>query len=213
MSTSPDQALGAGPGGAGAPEAPRPGLRERKKAKTKATIREQAMRLFREQGYDATTVEQIADAAEVSPSTFFRYFPTKEDVVLQDDMELLWAEALRAQPPDLSPVAALRAAVRDAFSGLSPDDLARLRESADLTLNVPAIRARSLDEFSSTIETISVMVGERAGRAPDDPAVRTLAGAVLGIAMSSWFGADGSLDKFAAQFERALEMLEAGLPL
>src|SRR5215475_11617890 len=67
------------------PAGPRPGLRERKKARTRAAIREHAFRLFRAQGYDATTVEQIAEAAEVSPSTFFRYFPTKEDVVGQDD--------------------------------------------------------------------------------------------------------------------------------
>ena len=60
-----------------APATDRPGLRERKKARTRAAIREHALRLFREQGYYATTVEQIAEAAEVSPSTFFRYFPTK----------------------------------------------------------------------------------------------------------------------------------------
>jgi AcrR family transcriptional regulator len=53
------------------------GLRERKKAKTRATIRTEAFRLFRQQGFQATTVEQVAAAAEVSPATFFRYFPTK----------------------------------------------------------------------------------------------------------------------------------------
>ncbi|HSR85204.1 MAG TPA: TetR family transcriptional regulator, partial [Streptosporangiaceae bacterium] len=86
------------------------GLRERKKARTRASIREQALRLFREQGYDATTIEQIAAAAEVSPATFFRYFPTKEDVVLQDDFDVVTLEALQAQPLDLSPIAAFRGA-------------------------------------------------------------------------------------------------------
>ena len=80
----------------------RPSLRERKKARTRAAIREHALRLIRAQGYDATTVEQIAEAAEVSPSTFFRYFPTKEDVVLQDDMELLWMDVFLGQPSDMA---------------------------------------------------------------------------------------------------------------
>jgi AcrR family transcriptional regulator len=60
------------------------GLRERKKAKTRAAIQAHALRLFAKQGYDETTIDQIADAAEVSQSTFFGYFPTKEDVVLHD---------------------------------------------------------------------------------------------------------------------------------
>src|SRR5450432_790363 len=90
-------------------EAGRPaGLRERKKARTRAAIREHALRLFREQGYPATTVEQIAAAAEVSPATFFRYFPTKEDVVLQDDFDIVTLAALEAQPAGLSPIAAFR---------------------------------------------------------------------------------------------------------
>src|ERR1700759_1478585 len=94
------------------------GLRERKKARTRATIREEALRLFREQGYYATTVEQIAAAAEVSPSTFFRYFPTKEDVVLQDDMEPLLAEAIKHQPPELGVVAAVRSSLRTVIGDL-----------------------------------------------------------------------------------------------
>src|SRR5215831_2993472 len=91
------------------------GLRERKKAKTRAAIQEHALRLIREQGYQATTVEQIAAAAEVSPSTFFRYFPTKEDVVTYDALDPMFLEALRAQPPDLRPIQAIRAAFHEVF--------------------------------------------------------------------------------------------------
>src|SRR3989440_9766897 len=60
---------------------PKLGLRERKKRRTRETIVAVATKLFVEQGYEATTTAQIADAAEVSPSTFFKYFPTKADVV------------------------------------------------------------------------------------------------------------------------------------
>src|SRR5260370_38553843 len=110
------------------------GLRERKKAKTRAAIREHAVRLFREQGYHAPTVEQIAAAAEVSPSTFFRYFPTKEDVVLQDDMDTRMVEALERQPAGLGPLVAVRAAVQEAFASYTTADLDLFSENAALTV-------------------------------------------------------------------------------
>jgi AcrR family transcriptional regulator len=194
-------------------KATRTGLRERKKAATRAAIRQHALRLFREQGYDATTVEQIAEAAEVSRSTFFRYFPTKEDVVLQDDMDLLWTEAVRAQPPELSPMAALRSAMQDLFARMTPAELEQMRETAELTMSVPAVRARSLDELARTIGIIARLAGERAGRDPGDIEVRTFAGAVLGIAMAAWFATSGDLEKYMPEFERAIALLEAGLPL
>src|ERR687897_2381320 len=95
---------------------PKAGLRERKKARTRAEIQRQALRLFRERGYEATTVARIAEAAEVSESTFFRYFPTKEDVVLWDEFDPLIFEAFRERPPELSPVRALRGAIREAMT-------------------------------------------------------------------------------------------------
>src|SRR5215211_6653518 len=97
----------------GRPEA---GLRERKKARTRADIQRQALRLFRERGYEATTVSQIAEAAEVSESTFYRYFPAKEDVVFWDELDPLVFEALRAQPAELSTIRALRNAIRDVLA-------------------------------------------------------------------------------------------------
>jgi AcrR family transcriptional regulator len=190
-----------------------PGLWERKKARTRAAIREHAFRLFHEQGYDATTVEQIAEAAEVSPSTFFRYFPTKEDVIVQDNMELRWIDALRAQPPDMPPIAALRASLHAAFASLTADDLAKIRESTDLALSVPAIRARMLDDFARTIQVMGVAIAERTGRSPDDFEVRTLVGAALGVAMSFWVTAHGDMERFMTQYARGLELLLTVLPL
>src|SRR6202043_2279418 len=131
------------------------GLRERKKARTRASLREHALRLFREQGYQATTVEQIAEAAEVSPATFYRYFPTKEDVVLQDDFDVLAMDALKAQPAGLGPIAAVRAAMAEMLASLTPEDLDRFRESTELTLAIPEVRARAGDGFSRTIQVMA----------------------------------------------------------
>ena len=90
------------------------GLRERKKAKTREALHDAAMGLFSRQGFDRTTVEEIAAACEVSPRTFFRYFPTKEDVLFGDSGERSAAlvETLAAQPLDLAPLAAIHAAMR-----------------------------------------------------------------------------------------------------
>jgi AcrR family transcriptional regulator len=198
-----------------APAADRPvGLRERKKARTRAAIREHALRLFREQGYHETTVEQIAEAAEVSPSTFFRYFPTKEDVVLQDDFDVLGTEAFEAQPAALSPVAAFRAAAAQMLATLTPEELARFRETTELALTVPEVRARAMDEFARTIDEIAAAVARRTGRAPDDFAVRNVAGAVIGVIMAAtmpW--AEAPSDDMFERIDAALAHLDAGLPL
>ena len=192
---------------------PRPGLRERKKARTRAAIREHALRLFREQGYDNTTVEQIAEAAEVSPSTFFRYFPTKEDVVLQDDMDLLWMDVYRAQPPDLGPIAAMRTSVRTAFASLGEAELGELREAMALATAVPAVQARMLEELARTTQHIAEAVAERYGKAAGDFEVQVLAGAVVGVAMAAWFDQPGDLEGFGDRFEHGLALLESGLPV
>ena len=70
------------------------GLRDRKKIQTREAIRREAMRLIAVNGNANTTVEQIAEAAEVSPSTFFRYFPSKEMVLMANDLDLVTVEAL-----------------------------------------------------------------------------------------------------------------------
>ena len=137
------------------------GLRERKKARTRASIREHALRLFREQTYQGTTVEQIAAAAEVSPSTFFRYFPTKEDIVLRDDMDTRMIEALERQPAGLGPLSAVRAAIREVFTSYTQADLDLLGETTALTMTVPEIRARAMNEFARSISAIGEALAKR----------------------------------------------------
>jgi AcrR family transcriptional regulator len=194
---------------------PRPalGLRERKKAKTRAAIQEHALRLFRQQGYTATTVEQIAAAAEISPSTFFRYFPTKEDVVLTDDYDPLLAEAFAAQPPGLSPIQAVRGAMGTAFGAIPAAELAQVRERLVLIQTVPELRAATLDNLVQTMRLMAELVAKRVGRNPDDFAVRTFAGALLGVWLSVIFGwADDPDVDLAGGLDAAMAHLQAGLP-
>ena len=194
------------------------GLRERKKARTRATIREEALRLFREQGYHATTVEQIAAAAEVSPSTFFRYFPAKEDVVLQDEMEPALADALEQQPPELGVVAAIRAAFRVVLGGMDQQQWDRMRQQAELAMTTPEVRARAMDDFARTITMMAEVVARRTGLAPDDLRVRVASGAIFGAILSATAPWDEYHDEFinAGLFQRiddALGVLEEGLRL
>ena len=198
-----------------AADGPKPcGLRERKKARTRVAIRQHALRLFREQGYAATTVEQIAEAAEVSPSTFFRYFPTKEDVVLRDDFDPMAIERFEAQPPDLSPIAALRAAMRETFADAPAGQIEQWQELNKLTTSIPELRARALDEFMRSVKMVTDLMAKRLGRDPDDLAVRTLAGAIIGVGISVMIRTqDDPLANTIELMDAGLALLEAGLPL
>lgn len=194
----------------------RPGLRERKKARTRAAIQEHALRLFRARGYAETTVDEIAEAAEVSQSTFFRYFPTKEDVVVHDALDPLLIAAYRRQPPELSPIAALREALRSARVELPPEVWERERERHALVNQVPELRARMFGDSARAVEMLAGALAERSGRSPADFAVRTLAGALVGIALSTLLDlgdADKSGEDYFDTFDRALALVEAGLPL
>jgi AcrR family transcriptional regulator len=190
------------------------GLRERKKARTRATIQACALRLFRERGYDATTIEQIIAAADVSETTLFRYFPTKEDLVLDDDYDPRLIEAFRAQPPHLAPVQALRAAFAAAFDGMTTQQRADQRERVALVLAVPRLRAAMLDQISQAMGLIASAMAERAGRGPDDLAVRTVAGAIVGAAASlAGVIADDPDADIASLIDQAIARVEPGLAL
>jgi len=200
---------------------PSDSLRERKKAKTRAALQQHALRLFREQGYEATTVEQIAAAAEVSPSTFFRYFATKEDCVIYDALDPLIFPAFAAQPPALSPMQALRAAVHEVFTSIPADEAESQRERARLAFSVPELRMRMLDQQIQSIVPFIHAVAKRVGRDADDIAVRTFVGAVLGATLvleldlvkDPTVDVTRLIDKALAQLDASLPSMGAKLPL
>ncbi|GAA2073826.1 TetR family transcriptional regulator [Streptomyces albiaxialis] len=194
------------------------GLRERKKIQTSQAIRHAAYRLFEEQGYDATPVDQIAEEAEVSPSTVFRYFPTKEDIVLTDEYDPMIEETLRARPASEPPVAALREALSDSLARVFDKDATETWQRIRLIREVPALRARMSEQSAETCRLLARALAERADRPVDDLEVRIVTGAMLGAlteAMFSWIDSGGSktLTDLERLVARALNVLERGLTL
>ena len=187
MSTEPDQ-----------PRTSRPAsLRARKKARTRAALIAAALDLFDRQGYEATTIDDIAAAADVSPRTFFRYFATKEEVALGDDLGPEIVELLAARPPGEPILESLRHVVAGSLALLSEADsdalLARLR----IVYRTPSLRARRW-EFQLEMGRITgaMLAGQR-GLPADDLGSRVAAGAALTtieVAMDHWQAHDGRQD-------------------
>jgi AcrR family transcriptional regulator len=150
----------------------------------------------------------------VSESTFFRYFPTKEAVVVWDDFDPRIIEAFRAQPAEVNPIGALRTAIHEVLSRLSEQEQSELRERMALMLSVPPLRAVLLDQIDGPFRLIAQVVAERTGRPVDDPAVRALAGAVVGVGLSAMFAtADDPTADVVTLADEALAHLEAGFAL
>ncbi|AKZ57837.1 Transcriptional regulator, TetR family [Streptomyces ambofaciens ATCC 23877] len=195
-------------------DGPRPGLRERKKTRTRQAIRAAAYGLIRERGYEATTIEQIADRAEVSPSTVFRYFPVKEDIVLTDAYDPVMAAELAARPGDEPWPAALRHALRKAMElGVGEEaELTRLRTR--LLAEVPAVRSRMLERMSVTGRLLGRALADRTGLDPQGLEVRVLSMSLAGglMEVTRYWAEHGHEEDLAVLVERALDVLEHGLP-
>ena len=159
---------------------PHLGLRERKKLKLQRTIRDEALRLFEAQGYEQTTVEQIAEAAETSTTTFYRYFPTKEDVVFDDDYDPLIEAVAAGRPRDESPAATIKAAISAVVAAGQTErdhNLARLR----LIATIPALDARLAANERKTTALLTRILAERTGRPSDDYQLVLVAAAVVAV--------------------------------
>ncbi len=191
-----------------------PGLRERKKLKTRTAIQREAMRLFQERGFQATTIDEIADAVEISPSTFFNYFATKEDVVMQDDLDPLIMAAFNAQPPKLGPITALRNAMTSVFAELPPEQDTLMRQRMTLIAADSELRAAMFNQFAGLVDEVARVLALRTGRSSADFALRNLAGALMGVFMSAVLtAADDPQTDLVRLIDQAMAHLEAGLPL
>ena len=185
------------------------GLRDRKKIQTRDAIRREAMRLIQENGYANTTVEQIAEAAEVSPSTFFRHFPSKEMVLMANDLDLVTIKALEQQPADMPSLQAFRRALEITMATLSEDDWRFERARLRMVLSIPELKSAQFDEYRHTVAMLSEADCRRTGREPDDFEVRVFVGALAGGLMAVLDHAPGVPERMY----RALDFMEAGMPL
>jgi AcrR family transcriptional regulator len=187
-------------------------LRERKRTRTRLMIQTEALRLFRERGYAETTVEQIADAAAISPRTFFRYFPSKEDVVMWDEYDDPVAlDLLEQRPPDEPLVETLLAVIRQTLAGLHQHDPARLLARVQLMYGVPELRARFVEAQTDGIHEVAQLLGRERELPADDLSVAVVGSALLGavsVALDRWQKDEGRSDLLAL-LDRATDALGA----
>jgi TetR/AcrR family transcriptional regulator, regulator of mycofactocin system len=194
------------------------GRRERKKAATRQALADAAIRLFALRGFDATTIDEIAAVVDVSPRTFHRHFPRKEDVVFADNDRRVarLRAALAARPDDQPLLESIRDAVLEVLDELaSRREIERTRSS--LIASTPALRAHNLRYQDEWAQTIADHVARREGLAADDPwaaLVGRCTLAVLAVSRPAWID-DPTGDMHAAVGEAfaLLRRLGAEVPM
>ena len=190
------------------------GRRERKKLETRRSLRDNALRLFAERGFEKTTIEDITEAADVAQRTFFLHFASKEDVLLADARERgeAFAAALAAQPDGETPLEAVRGALH-ALMGGDQIDREELMLRARLMDEAPSVLARNLEQYTTFEQLISDDSAARLGRHPREDLFPTLLGAsvmtALRVAISVWYrrGGTGSVEDI---LDQALEQVSVG---
>ena len=200
-----------------APSRPVPvGLRERKKEQTRRALEDAALDLFERQGFDRTTVEEIAAACDVSPRTFFRYFATKDQVLFGDDGEFTdMLTDLEHRPVDEPPLRSVRAAV-DAKIESFADERERLVKRARILAETPSLQFHGPHEHVGKIEAVVDALARRDAAAGVQPRVLELrlgvgvGFAAIRAALDTWI-ADGATGDLFAMVDEAFDRVETGL--
>ena len=159
----------------------------RRRATSHADLEQAAFTLFAAQGFDATTVDEIAAAAGIGRRTFFRYFPSKNDIpwgAFEHELERMRVR-LKACPPEVPLMDAIRVALID-FNRVAPAQVPLHRRRMELILRVPTLLAHSTLRFTAWREVVAEFAAERTGRRADDLAPQAIAHAVLGVAIAAY---------------------------
>ena len=159
----------------------------RRRATSRAELEQAAFALFAVQGFDATTVDEIAAAAGIGRRTFFRYFPSKNDIpwgAFEVELERMRVR-LKACPPEIPLADAIRVALID-FNRVAPAQVPLHRRRMELILRVPTLLAHSTLRFTAWREVVAEFVAERTGGRQDDLAPQAIAHAVLGVAIAAY---------------------------
>lgn len=199
----------------GNPPGRRPGLREQHKQRTRTAIREEALRLISEHGYAKTTVEQIAEAAGVSHTTFFRYFPTKEQVIVGGaHLEAQMRAIMATMPPGLGHFDLIRRFFTELDRVSADDPWIGNPLRRQLIGSEPLLQKTFQSESDRLISGMRQLIADHLARDADDFALGVFLDAVAGVAFR--IAAEADENRTQPQLEttlRAIDLLERGLPL
>jgi len=188
------------------------GLRERKRIAAMHRIQAVALDLFDAEGFDAVTIEEIARLADVSPSSVYRYFGTKEQLVLWDEWDPRMPELLLADAAGTGPLEAVRRAMAGVLEGLGEDDEEQIRRRVRLMMATPAIEAAAAGYSYALSEALGDVFATLLDRSPQDLEVQVSAHAIIGGvlgALHHWHGT-GFAEPLAAVVARCFEILAVG---
>jgi AcrR family transcriptional regulator len=189
-------------------------LRERRRIRTRRAIQAHALRLFAAKGFQATTIEDIAAAAEMAPRTFFRYFPTKEEVVFWAEYPPMLAGFVAARPDDEPALAALHHGIIEGLAAIWDQDGERERtlERLRLAFRTPALHPRMRQQQAHWAAELAEILADRLGQRPDNLQVRAVAAAIAAavwVAAEEWQAQDGRAE-LGALIDQALSTVLNG---
>lgn len=189
------------------------GLRDRKKEQTRLAICSAALDLFERQGFEHTTIDDIADAVNVSPRTFFRYFDSKMDVLLaQKEHEASLRDLLMARPPEETPIEAVREVFRERLAEMheNPDMIRQFR----VLMSSPALRRVAADHFQGHKTELVEAFAERLDVPATGLAPRVLAAALseaVWVIMERWVASGSDPAQLGPMIDEAFIVLRDGL--